>query len=508
MRIPIPERFSAKFVVVFISLFVLGQQIVGTDALFSLLTAIYLALFFIGCNVGGGILYTSGAFIFFNGMLTAIVGLAYKTILLQPGEKYLLSPNTTMLAYCCGMFSMVIAVSVSNRLRPKRGLLADVAAGDRMKQAAIGCFLVGAVLSLVTANSGPGTLGSALREINRFPLMAILFAITWQMQRTNGKSSTNWVFWAAEAWLFALGAISFSKEGMFTGPVIWVIATVALGYNFSKKQIVGGVLATFVMLYYLIPYSQYVRNFRVESRAGNLEIGLKYLVNLNETRRLYDETLGDHDITNEPHLFGAPQGFLDRINMLAFDDALINYTDQGNVFGVQPTFDAYSNIVPHFIWKDKPVFAYGNLFGRQIGVIDENNTGTGISFSPAGDAYHEAQWFGVLIVWPLVAFLFFYVSDSLAGNARDSPWALLSISIAPHAAPEGMLGGIIFLTTYGIAGLLLVAWFVRYVLPLTNGLFGGERSIPLQPRALADLKPRIHPARLTTAASNDIRPPA
>ena len=405
-----------------------------------------------------------------------------------------------MLAYCAGMFSMVLAVWLSNRLRLKRPLLADFGGGDLMKQSAIACFLVGAVLTVVTANSGSGSVGSALREVNRFPVMAILFATVWQMRRTGGRSSTNWIFWVSAIWLFFQGLVTFSKEGMFLGPVTWLIATVALGYNFSWKQIAGGVLGVFLVVYYLVPYSQYVRNFRVQSRAENIAIGFKYLGDLNETRRLYNETQQGFDISNEPHLFGTAQGFMDRLNMLAFDDALVDNTEQGNVFGLLPTLYSYANVVPHVIWKDKPEFLYGNVFGRQIGVIDENNTTTGISFSPTGDAFHEARWFGVLVVWPLVAFLFFVINDSLVGGARESPWALLTIALVSHTAPEGLMAGTIFLTTYNIIAVLFVAGFVRYAVPamvlfLTGGRTGGGVPVPPEPRR------NLIPARFQPAAS-------
>ena len=130
MRVPIPERFGARHTALFITLVFLGQQVVGTNIVFSCFTSLYIALFVLAFNVAGGVLYPSGAFIFFNGILTCIFGLVFKIFMGEPGEKNLREGTKSMLCYCGGMLAMLIAASVTSRLRPKRGLLAGIAAGD------------------------------------------------------------------------------------------------------------------------------------------------------------------------------------------------------------------------------------------------------------------------------------------------------------------------------------------------------------------------------------------
>lgn len=476
MRLPIPERFSTRAAVIFVLLLFLGQQIAGTDIAFSLLTALYVVLFVIGFNLGGGLLYPSGAFIFFNGVLTAIFGLTYKVFRMEPGEKYLFSGDKSMLVYCGGMFSMVVAVALNRKLRPKRGLLGGIASGKAVKHAAIGFLVVGAVIESLTWKTTEGSFASAFQQINHFIPMAIVLAVIHEIQRSNGRRSTNWVVYAGGLLMLSEGLLRFSKEGMFTGPVTWLVTVIAMGYNFTRRQIVVCGLGAFLMMYYLVPYSQYVRNYNTGTTSGNFTTAVQFLGNLGETRSLYLSTLEEHDTTGEPHLYGTPQGFFDRLNMFAFDDALINYTDQGNVFGLLPTYSSYINIVPHFIWKDKPAFLFGNVFGREIGVIPDEDETTGISFSPTGDAYHEATWFGVLVVWPMVAFLFFFLTDSLTGSAREAPWALLPIILVSHQAPEGTMSGTIFLSTYGIVALLALVGFAKYLLPLLSSIIPGARQ--------------------------------
>ena len=490
MRLPVPDRFAPKHVLVFCILMFLGQIATGTDLPFACYTAFFIICAATGFNAAGGLLYPSGAFIFFNAVLTAILGLAFKIFLDEPGQNSLLDGDKAMMCYAGGMFAMMSAAMLSAKLRPKRGLLSDLSLGHAMKRAAIGCLFFGVVLTVVTGTSAEGTLGSAFRQINHFITMAILLGATYEFRQSGGRRATNWVVFGAMFSGMAQGFLYFSKEGMFSGPVTWIIAAVSLGYDFSKRQLFVFFALAFFAVYYLVPYSQYVRNFSSDngSRSENLKTAFHYLGDLGQTRQLYLELQEHHNTEGEPHLFSQPQGFLDRLNMLAFDDALINYTDQGNVFGLSPTYFAYANVLPHFIWRDKPHFAFGNVFGRSIGVIGEGDETTGISFSPTGDAYHEARWFGVLIVWPLVVFLFFFFTDSLTGSARYSPWALLPISFAPHAAPEGMLGGTIFLTTYGIASLLFIVWTASYLMPLLTGIF--IRRVGTGPASLPDIKDR------------------
>ena len=474
MRLPVPDRFATKPVILFCVFIFLGQLFTGTDLSFSLATICYIIFAVVGFNVSGGLYYASGAYIFFNAVLTSLLGLTYKIFLGEAGQATLRSGDQSMLVYAAGMFSMMVAAILNSRLRPKRGLLADLALGPAMKRAALGCLIFGIVLTLFTAKSEEGTIGSAFRQVNRFLPMAILLGASYELQLSNGRRGTNWIVNCSIAFLFLQGLVGFSKEGMFLGPAVWLVCAIAFGYDFRRSQLLVFSLAAFLANYYLVPYSQYVRVYGSEkgSRLENVATAARYLGNLNETRRLYLEQQESTKVEGEPHLFSTPQGFLDRLNMLAFDDAIITITEEGSVFGLQPTILSYANVLPHFIWRDKPHFAFGNVYAHEIGLLDDEDVTTGISFSPIGDAYHQAAWLGVLVVWPGVVFLFFFATDSLTGSAKYAPWALLPISQTPHIAPEGMMAGVILLTTYGIFSLLAIVFFARYLLPIATSIFG------------------------------------
>ena len=481
MRIPIPDRFPTKPVIVFTAFVFLAQQVEGTDLTFSVLTSAYLLIFAFAFNAGGGLLYPSGAWIFFNGVSTAILGLLAKVFVGEPGHTHLINPTKTMFCYCMGMLMVGFSAALARRLGPRTAMLGTLAGGETMKRAAVGCLLVGAIVQAIsyTDFSSSGSFLSAIRQVNQLPRMAIILAVTHEITQSKGKRSTNWVVWAAGSFMFLYGAINFSKEGMFVPLITWLVPALALRFDFSKKQVIGVAFVIYFMAHYLVPFSQYGRRSRDEngSQLNQLVAAIGYFQHLDQTRQSFLETAAEEDYDDSPHFFDSPMGLFDREQMLAYDDNLIAYTDQGHIFGLAPALDGYANVVPRAIWKNKPYFAYGNDYGREIGVIDADDVSTGIAFSPLADAYHEAVWFGVFIVLPFVTFAYFFVTNSVTGSARTSPWALLAIAMSTHIAPEGLLQGTIYLTTYGIVAILLIATLCRWVLPLVSSLIlGGDRS--------------------------------
>ena len=73
----------------------------------------------------------------------------------------------------------------------------------------------------------------------------------------------------------------------------------------------------------------------------------------------------------------------------------------------------------------------------------------------------------------MMLFVFF---DSLCGDVRKSPWGLLALVLFAHTAPEGGLGGPIYMMGYGAAGIIFAALAAAYVMPLLGSLFAGRRQ--------------------------------
>ena len=465
MRLPIPERFSFQAISIFAALVFVGQMIEGTDFAFAILTAVFIGIWAVAFNVTGGIQYTSGAFIFFNGLLTAIFGLVVKILLGQPGERNLLSPRTTMSCYCIGMAATAVAAFLSRNLRSRQALLKNFDSLAAMKTGAITCLIFSVLLGAFSGSAMQnGSIGSAIGQINRFPLMGIMLATTYEVRISNGKRSTNWIVWTGLLLNVALGLISFSKEGMLIGPACWIVAAALNRFSFSARQILLCVVGLAFMVYYLVPYSQYVRNLHGATRAESVAVAALYLSDLNKTRQLYLDAIAEVDIANDPHLYDEREGFLDRMVMLAPDDALIDFTDKGNVFGLDPTFQTYANVIPHFLWHDKVAVNTGNTYAHELGLLAEDDVTTGISLSPVADAYHQARWLGLLLLLPINMFIAFLIADSVAGSSKYSIWAMLPILEVSHLAPEGGLGGCVYLSTY---------WVIAIIF-----LYGTTRNIP------------------------------
>ena len=482
MRLPFPERLRWKNVLVYALVLFVGMLATGTDVRFAALVVVFALLFCGAVNRGGGLYYPSGAYIFFNGVLICLLGVTYKTFFLfEAGESNLRSPIATMLVYCGGMAGMWAAVWFSKRLTPKRGFLSGLVSIETMKQSAIGCLIAGSFLILsITGVQKGGSLGAALAETNRFPQFAIMLGTIYEVHASKGKRAWNWIVLVQGVILFGYGVVNTSKEGMFLGPVTWLISAIAARYDFKPRLLIGIGIFSFLMVYYMVPYSQYVRNFRDHdlSQAANRATTLEYIFRLGEVRQLYLDENAAADYFSGPHFYNSNQGLLDRLAAIGMDDALVDRTEQGFVFGLYPVYHGIINTVPTFIWPGKPGFATGNTYGREISVLAADDTTTGISFSPEADAYHEAKWLGIFVVMPLICFVYFLANDAFVGSARDSPWPLLLIVLASHIAPEGGLDSMLLQVVEGSIGIMFMAFFIRYVMPLAIRLAtGGEKTV-------------------------------
>jgi hypothetical protein len=469
MRIAIPTRFKTKYVILFIALVFAGQEIEGTNIVFALLTAAYNALWATAFNVTGGLDFPSGAFIFANGLFSVVMGLSAKELLFEPGERNLMAPNKTMLCYCVGMFMMLGVCFLVKILRPARPLISGPESLQEMKYASIACLAVALAQAAVSGFSvnPDGSLLSAIRQISGFSDMSILLATTYEIRRTNGRRSVNWVTRAMIGYGIFYGLVYFGKASMINGTLAWAVAASIQGYNFKKGTLAGLLAASFFMVYYLTPYSQYVRDLGSSTRSlrENIPIAIEYLSDLNRTRSLYLDVINESDINGGPHLYDRNEGLLDRLVIVAIDDDLIHYTDQGNVFGLSPTVAEIANLVPHFIWKNKPLVNVGNTYAHELELLPEDDETTGVAFSATADAYHEATWLGILLIEPLVLLSCFMIFDSLAGSAQYSAFALLPIiGLFNEGAATG-LGGPIHDATYGLISLLVIVWTAKVATP-------------------------------------------
>jgi hypothetical protein len=458
------------------------QLVQGTNPTFALCCFCYILVATIAFNVAGGFTRTTGSFIFFNSVLGVIIGLCVKIYLGEPGDSNLSAPLLTISVYLFGMCMMLVAVYLSKRVRPKNALLGKLITDSNMQTATVGCLVAGILMQFAgyVIPGGSGSVLSALNQLNRFFPLAIILGVINTIRRSGGTRSVNLPVLLAAALMFTVGVLGYSKEGMIAPFAAYMMAAASQNYRVSRTQIVVGVLATVFIFQYLVPYAQYGRSFRQESGEVDFQTSIDLLSHLGYVREQYLATSAD---AYEERVFGyynTPQGFFERLQMISMDDALIHRTDQFGTFGVLPIIQAFENVVPHFIWRDKPQVLPGNIYAHEVGVLSEADESTGVSFSSTATSFHLLGWKGIFFIGTGLWFFLFIVFDSLCGDVRKAPWGLLVMVLFAHAGPEGDISAIVYMCFYTTYAIIFAGIMGAYVMPIIGTFFIGPAGVMMR----------------------------
>jgi hypothetical protein len=478
VRIPFPERVSLAYVFCFAALLAVCQIAEGTPSEIAAYCFIYIIVAAITFNVAGGFTRTTGAYVFFYTLLTVIVGITWKAILGEPAQSNLAMPFLTFQVHLGGVLALLFAVYVSRRLTTKRALLANMVTDANMQNATTGCMITGIILTtfLTFLPHENGSILAALSQLNRFYVIAILLGVIHQIRKSGGTSSVNVPVLISMAAIFISGVLAFSKEGMFTPFICWFVAAASQRYRLSLYQLIGVILTTLFLFQYLVPYSQYGRSFITGTPSEDFDTTITMLSDLGDVRQKYYQDQGGERGEGSNYYYDTPQGFFDRLEMLSPDDGLIEVTEEKGQFGFSPIIMGFENLIPHIIWPGKPGIFFGNIYAHEVGILSEEDNTTGVSFSPMGEAFHLERWLGVFLIAPALWIMLFTLFDSLCGDVRKSPWGLLMFVVYSHLAPEGMLGGIIYMLGFVTAGLLFAAFTAAYVMPIIGTLVSGPEA--------------------------------
>jgi len=478
VRIPFPVHIPLSRVAGFAAVLFLVQIFQGTSTVFALCSFLFIVLTGITFNLAGGLSRPSGSYVFSYAVLAVILGLVWKAILGERADSNLNLPDLTMEIYVATMLALCMAVLVSRKLTLRRPLLGKFVTDANMLNASVGCTATGVVIAIAlqVAKMEQGSAFSALFQINRFLPMGLILGVIHEVRSSGGKRSMNLPALIAAGVLFCQGLLGFSKEGIFTPLACWVVAAGSQGYRISRYQLIAILFGAYYMVHFLVPYAQYGRNYFQPTFIESARMSADLLGDPQGTRQKYMESNEDYYSRQIQGYYNTSQGFMDRLQMISPDDRLHQVTEEQGPIGAIPIIMGFENLIPRVLWPGKPFINFGNFYAHQMGGLSEDDTTTGISFSPAGESFHIDRWFGIFFWGLLLWIMLFTVFDSLCGDARVTPWGLVMCAYFAHVAPEGGLQMVIYTMGYILFGLVVAAFSAAYVMPILGILFKGSQK--------------------------------
>jgi hypothetical protein len=506
VRLPFPERIPLPPTFYFAGILCVIQLLEGTNGLFALGCLFFTIVSVLAFNFAGGFTKPSGSYIFFFSTLTLIVGLCWKAILGEPADSNLDNPILGIAVYLGCICSMFVSAVIARRMTRKRAILKNLVTEANMQTATVGCMITGILIFVAgwVVPGGNGSVLSAINQINQFFPLAIILGTIHTIRRSGGTRSVNLPVLFSCGLLFFVGLFGFSKQGIITPFIAWLLAAASQRYRVSRTQIGIGLVMAFIIFHYLVPYAQYGRSIRGETAEENFTVVVSLLSDLGGVREQYLEASADADAEVVHGYFNTPQGFFDRLTAFALDDAIITYKQQTGYVGFWPIIGDFENLVPHVIWKDKPQFNLGNTFAHELGLLADDDTTTGVSFSPAAVAFAYEGWAGIFLMAPVLWIVLFVLFDSLCGDLREAPWGLLVAVFFAHIAPEGGLDGVIYMYFYISFGIVFSALVGAYVMPVVGTLVIGPEGISIRRGApIRSVPNRLRPQAPREPASSE-----
>lgn len=493
MRLPFPTRIPLTGALFFAVGMLLLQQLEHTNFAFSVLFFVFIILSVLAFNLAGGFSRASGAYVFWFALLVPIVGCVWKALLGEPAHSNLQSPLTTMGAYAGSMLMILAAVFLSGKItRHTRGLSHLVRAHEvNLGLASIGCLVAHQLISWGNQifPGGSGSLISILNQENIFLPIAALLATVHAIQVSGGRRSVNLVSLIAMVTTFVSGGLLlYSKQGMFTPVVCWLAAACSQRFRLRLGHVIFLAVFCLFSAYELVPLSQVGRALAPDTATlgDRALLTTDLLTHPTRLRTEYREKSDPGESALRIAYFDTPQGGVDRMTMFPIDDALITYTLAGHYIGYGPVAFDFLNWVPHFLLPNKEQLAIpgtGNFYAHEMGALLNNeDTTTGISFSPTAEAFHLDGWIGIFMLMPFIWTLLFVTTDIVCGDLRQSPFGLMAIVAFAHVAPESLISGLTFFIWNGNLAITLATVFCAFFAPVLGTLLVGSKSTPLLPQ--------------------------
>jgi hypothetical protein len=484
VRLALPTRFSLPKVFIYSSVFFCVQQFEHTNVYFSLLYFAFVILSVIGFNMGEGFSRLTGAYIFWYSTLIVIFGVTVKAALGEPADSNLYTPLLDMALYTASMV-MLVLVTLLNRKMDFRAI--GVGGGFSSSElnysaAGLGCLVawIGIIFAQSVWGQAPGGLVSALVQVNVFGPLGIILATIGAVKDSGGRRSTSTISLLAICYFFYLGLTAFSKQAMLTPIVCWLVGVFYSRLRVRFVHIVALVLIGVLSFGFVSPLSASRDLAEDMDSVQRLEL-IGYLITHWSYFREHVKGLEEQQaLGGVNEWYNTPQGSLvERLTMVPPDDELFAFTAKGHYEGIDPIYQYFGNLAPHFINPDKQVTYSGNFYAHEMGVgLAEDDWSTGISFSPVAEAYHCLGWGGIFWLLPVIWIMLFTSVDFVVGDMTKYPWGLLIVVWFAHAAPEQLVGGMIYFMGYGNFGMMLAIIVVTRIAPILGTLFIGKTVSP------------------------------
>ncbi len=483
MRFILPTRIPVVKALLFSAILALVELLEGTLPLYVLLVFLFFMVSTFAFNIAGGFTRPSGAYIFFYSTLTAGVGTVFKALLGQPAHTHLEKPLLTISVYLATTLGLLAAAFLTRKIVMTRDGIAGIlkVPNINLRTSALGCFVMVFLIQAAFAifPGGNGSILHAVAMVNYFLPLGILVGTIAAIRDSGGRRSTSVLTIIAMVYSTYDGMLAFSKQAMFTPFVCWVLGMAWAHFRLRPKHILAIVVFCFIAQEYLTPISNVgrvdVMNGGRQERQVLLE---KYIEHPEALRRTNEDRAEAY--AGDFWYYGSQRGVLDRLTMLPNDSQLINFTSQGHYFGYYPVLVYFQNWVPHFIdpHKLEGVSVGGNRYAHEMGELAEEDTSTGISYSPSAEAFHLDGWTSVLLLQPCIFLLVFITADAVCGDVRAQPWGLLPMLLFAHIAPEELLNGSINFVWVGNIGTIFCIVVCGYVTPIFGMLLKGRERVP------------------------------
>jgi len=491
VRLQLPYRIPLERAIAVLVALACVQLYEGTTFFFTLLFFAFALMAVLAFNVAEGFATFPGVYVFFFSTLTVILGVFWKAVLREPANSNLLDPMLTMSVYTVSMALLLLVVIIIRRIDFRSDNVAAVFRANELNYtiAALGSLAFGLAVIVLSAVLPPAANGilAVLHQLNvPFVVLAILLGTIGIIQESGGRRSMGFINGLAMAVVFVQGLTTFSKQGLLTPGACWLAAAAYTRLKLRPMQYVGLVGFAILTLYFADPWSG-ARNDVPATGAGfsqRLQLVAFELRNFQSLRERAHESGELYKESGAISYFDTSQGLLDRLTMFTPDDQLIAYSARVRFEGYKPILEDFENWIPHVLAPNKPIPIGGNYYAHEVGGLAPDDFTTGVSYSPVSEAYHLDGWTSVLLLLPAIWFLLFLSVDfTTSGDLRRGPWALILIVYFAHAAPESLLGGLIFYIFNGNVAMLFAMFFCTRIAPTVGVFFYGRQRIEaLQPR--------------------------